>query len=60
MSEFNVLIAVKVIGLLAAGGLFVWWPLRDVAKARRQSVAQALAQTAQKRPGLNPGPLWGG
>ena len=50
MSEFNVLIAVKVIGLLAAGGLFVWWQLRDVAKARRQSVAKALSQAAEKAP----------
>jgi len=50
MSEVNALIAVKVIGLLAAGGLFVWWQLRDVAKARRQSIAKALDQAAEKPP----------
>ena len=50
MSELNALIAVKVIGLLAAGGLFVWWQLRDVAKARRQSIAKALSQAAEKPP----------
>jgi len=50
MSELNALIAVKVIGLLAAGGLFVWWQLRDVAKARRQSIAKALDQAAEKPP----------
>ena len=37
-------------GLLAAGGLFVWWQLRDVAKARRQSIAKALDQAAEKTP----------
>jgi F0F1-type ATP synthase membrane subunit b/b' len=50
MSELNALIAVKVIGLLAVGGLFVWWQLRDVAKARRQSIAKALSQAAEKAP----------
>jgi len=50
MSEVNALIAVKVIGLLAAGGLFVWWQWRDVAKARRQSIAKALDQAAKKAP----------
>lgn len=50
MSEFNVLMAVKVIGLLVAGGLFVWWQLRDVAKARRQSSAKAQAKAAEKTP----------
>jgi uncharacterized protein HemX len=40
MSEVGALKAVEVLLLLAGGGLFVWWQLRDVKKAQEQTRAE--------------------
>jgi hypothetical protein len=40
MESASALKAVEVLGVLAAGGLFVWWQFRDLRKEREKSQAK--------------------
>ena len=47
MSDVGALKAVEVLVLLAAGVGFVWWQLRDVSRARKQSRAEREQRQAE-------------
>jgi hypothetical protein len=47
MADLPPLKLVEVLGVGLAGGLFVWWQLRDVAQAQKQSAQRR----AEKAPG---------
>ncbi|MFM8769128.1 MAG: hypothetical protein ACKOD9_15665, partial [Rubrivivax sp.] len=51
MAELPLLKLVEVLGVVAAGGAFIWWQLRDVNRAqeasRREREARAARQAAE-------------
>ncbi len=47
MAELPLLKLVEVLGVGVAGGLFVWWQLRDVKRAQETSRRERLAREAQ-------------
>jgi hypothetical protein len=46
MESASTLKAVEVLGVLAAGGLFVWWQFRDLRREREKSQAKRDAPPA--------------
>ena len=51
MTEVGSLKAIEVLLLLAAGGLFVWWQMRDLRRAREDSRAkEEAAKTTRCEP----------
>jgi hypothetical protein len=56
MESGSALKAVEVLGVLAAGGLFVWWQFRDLRRERdksqaaRQRAVDARSSGEQKEP----------
>jgi hypothetical protein len=46
MESASALKAVEALGVLAAGGLFVWWQFRDLRREREKSQAKRDAQQA--------------
>jgi len=47
MAELPLLKLVEVLGMGLAGGLFVWWQLRDVKRAQEATRRERLAREAQ-------------
>jgi uncharacterized protein HemX len=58
VSELPLLKLVEVLGVVAAGGLFVWWQLRDVHRAqeasRREREAREAREAEEARPSAAP------
>jgi hypothetical protein len=50
---------VKVLGLAAAGIAFVWWQLRDVARAQSRAAARRSDANAPEREDSTAGPALG-
>jgi hypothetical protein len=40
MASVSILMAVKVLGIVALGALFVWWQFRDLAREKKRSAAR--------------------
>jgi type II secretory pathway pseudopilin PulG len=43
MDSMSALMAVKVLGIVALGALFVWWQFRDLAREQKRSAARRAA-----------------
>jgi hypothetical protein len=49
MDDLPLLKMVEVLGVAVAGGLFVWWQLRDVKRAQEASRREREAREARER-----------
>jgi hypothetical protein len=49
MDSSNSLMAVKVVILIGAGVVFVWWQLRDLAQEKRRSAEREAKAESSKR-----------
>jgi hypothetical protein len=49
MEDLPLLKMVEVLGVAVAGGLFVWWQLRDVKRAQEASRREREAREARER-----------
>jgi hypothetical protein len=58
MESASALKAVEVLGILAAGGLFVWWQFRDLRREREKSQARRREEASADAAGQprEPGP----
>lgn len=50
MSALSTLLVVKVLGIAALGGVFVWWQFRDLAREKKRSQARRQSQSLDKGP----------
>ena len=47
MDNISVLMAVKVLGIVALGAGFVWWQFRDLAREKKRSAARREAPASK-------------
>lgn len=40
MADMSLLMAVKVLGIVALGAVFVWWQFRDLAREKKRAAAK--------------------
>jgi nitrogen fixation-related uncharacterized protein len=50
MSSMSLLMAVKVLGIVALGAAFVWWQFRDLAREKKRSAARRESPTSHDSP----------
>lgn len=47
MASMSILMAVKVLGIVALGAVFVWWQFRDLAREKKRSAERRELTTSQ-------------
>jgi hypothetical protein len=49
MTSMSILMAVKVLGIVALGAVFVWWQFRDLAQEKKRSAARRESSASPDR-----------